>query len=121
MNDNTHEITLSLACREGILLRLLGLIERRGFRVTELSCHECADSLTVRLRVDGQRRAVEILLRQVRRLHDVCAADLVPQRTMARLPAPRRAPPIVPVSAVSRRSLSFMGIPDPTIPGPARQ
>ncbi len=112
MAEHGPEIILTLDRREGALVRLLGLIERRGFRVTDLGCRERAETLVVRARLDGGGRSAEILLRQIARLHDVRGAELVAQRPSPPPSLPRRPPTAIPASAVSRRSMSFLGIPD---------
>ena len=112
MSEPVHEMILTLDRQEGALVRLLGLIERRGFRTVELGCRERSDTLVVRVKLDGQRRAAEVLIRQIERLHDVRGAELVAQRPVTKLPAQRRPIVQIPASAVSRRSMSFLGIPD---------
>ena len=62
--------------RDGALLRLIGLVERRGFRVrgldTELSCD--GTCMEVELELSGPGRDVENLSRQVQKLLDVYSA-----------------------------------------------
>lgn len=68
---------------EGTLVRMLGLIERRGFHVrgVGLSGHESGEpaSMTVELTPRDAGRRLDILNRQLRRLHGVHAiATFVP-------------------------------------------
>jgi len=115
-----HEIHLSLNRSEGALLRVLGMIERRGFRVVDLGCHEHAEAVSVKLKLDGQRRVAEVLVRQIARLHDVRSTELLAPRPAPPAPRDRWLPPVIPASAISRRSLSFLGIPESISSGPAQ-
>ncbi len=105
-------LALTLTVAEGALLRALGTIERRGFRIADIACRGQPGALTVDLDVEGPRPTIEVLLRQLHRLRDVRAATLAPPRDAAP-PTPRRPAPTVPPEAIGRRSLSFLGIPDP--------
>ena len=65
------ELTLTLAPVEGALLRLLGLVERRGFPLGAIQSRTTPDGLDVRLTPAAVDRPGDVLLRQVLRLHDV--------------------------------------------------
>lgn len=62
---------IRLAPSEGALLRTLGLIQRRGFRVGELALRSETGGQVLNLSVDGPGRSPEVLARQIARLHDV--------------------------------------------------
>ncbi len=62
---------IQLTACEGALLRTLGLIQRRGFRVEELALKPDGDWQTLKLAVDGNGRCPAVLARQIARLHDV--------------------------------------------------
>ena len=81
------ELSLLLSNAEGALVRTLGLIERRGFRLGAMSTRPTPHglSLTVSLAADG--RPADILLRQIRRLSDVLEAALDVARPAFALPA----------------------------------
>ncbi|MBB5209280.1 ACT domain-containing protein [Chiayiivirga flava] len=87
------ELTLTLAPAEGALVRVLGLIERRGFRLGAIRSEPSPRGLDVFLQLPADRPG-DVLLRQVQRLHDVRAASLDIARSA--YPAAR---PNVPVPA----------------------
>jgi acetolactate synthase II small subunit len=62
---------------EGALLRTLGLIQRRGFAITELALREAGEGQLLRLAVNGNGRCPAVLARQVERLHDVASIERV--------------------------------------------
>ena len=67
-------IEIGFALHEGAVMRLLGLVERRGFEVRGISMAEAADgegaiALDVRARDSG--RSLEVVALQLKRLHDV--------------------------------------------------
>jgi len=66
-----HSLQIQLRSREGAVLRALGLMERRGFRLESLTVEEAAGdgrAMSVSLSSD---RPVDLLKRQLERLHDV--------------------------------------------------
>lgn len=65
---------------EGALVRILGLIERRGFVLRDLSVRdEDSDgALTVDFDARDQSRQVDVLARQVARLLDVKSVSIGP-------------------------------------------
>ena len=60
---------------EGALLRLLGVVERRGFMIKSVAMNEHADGGTASLIVEvvprGAERRLEVLVAFLRRLHEV--------------------------------------------------
>lgn len=66
-----HTLRMNLHKVEGALIRLLGLIERRGFAVTSMNA--CTDEHQVEVTVDifSTGRSVETLTRQIQKLYDV--------------------------------------------------
>jgi acetolactate synthase II small subunit len=65
-----HRIELGLSSAEGALLRMLGTVERRGFRITGCEVRQHGTGLAVKLELDGERDP-ELLCRQLQRLLDV--------------------------------------------------
>ncbi|HEX2140058.1 MAG TPA: ACT domain-containing protein [Woeseiaceae bacterium] len=70
------ELKLLLADREGALVRLLGLVERRGFRLGTITTRSTPTGTQLSLTLASDDRPVDVLLRQVERLHDVLEATL---------------------------------------------
>lgn len=71
-----YNLQIQLKSSEGGVLRTLGLIERRGFRIESMTLMEPGGdgrSLTVKVTSD---RAIELLKRQLARLHDVLWVDV---------------------------------------------
>ena len=77
------ELTLTLTPAEGALIRLLGLIERRGFPLGAIHTTPSDSGLNVRLRLPADGRSGDVLLRHVQRLYDVRDArmDLISARS----------------------------------------
>ena len=71
-------LELSLAIRdvEGALLRVLGTIERRGFRLAAVNTRPAPHGFDLELSIDADERPAEVLLRQVSRLHEVVRASI---------------------------------------------
>ena len=70
-----HVLNIQLRDREGAVLRALGLIERRGFRLHSMVVDEVAAAgreMSVRV---SSERPVELLRRQLERLHDVMRVE----------------------------------------------
>lgn len=106
------ELTLTLAPVEGALLRLLGLVERRGFPLGAIQSRTTPDGLDVRLTLAAVDRPGDVLLRQVLRLHDVRQARMhfIQPQPVAHLY--RSASPVFPrVEATGPRDF-----PTPTFP-----
>jgi acetolactate synthase small subunit len=68
-----HTLRMKIYKVEGALIRLLGLIERRGFAVTSMNAHadESAQHVEVTVHVHSAGRSVETLARQIQKLYDV--------------------------------------------------
>jgi acetolactate synthase II small subunit len=68
-----HTLRMNIQKVEGAIIRLLGLIERRGFSVTAMNAHSDDArqevEITVHLRATG--RSVETLAKQIEKLYDV--------------------------------------------------
>ena len=106
------ELTLLLANAEGALVRTLGLIERRGFRLGAMATRATPHGLQLTVAIADDARPADVLLRQIRRLHDVLEAALDVARPAFTLPASAIAPPIPALPKPSRRGMSFLGIPE---------
>ena len=65
------ELSLAIRDVEGALLRVLGTIERRGFRLAAVTTRRAPHGFDIDLSVDADERPAEVLLRQVLRLHEV--------------------------------------------------
>lgn len=70
------ELSLTLAPTDGALVRVLGLIERRGFKLGAMRSAPSPRGLDVFLQLPSDGRPGDVLLRQVQRLHDVRDATL---------------------------------------------
>jgi len=105
------ELKLLLANAEGALLRVLGTIERRGFTLGAMSTRATPHGLQLTLSLPGDGRPADVLLRQIRRLHDVLEAALDVARPAFALPV-SAIPPPAPMPKASRRGMSFLGIPE---------
>ena len=84
-NRPMPELHLLLADREGALVRLLGLVERRGFRLGAVTSCATAHGTRLSLTLASDDRAADVLLRQVARLHDVLDAALDVRRPAAQV------------------------------------
>ena len=109
------ELTLTLAPAEGALLRLLGLVERRGFPLGAIQTRPSPAGLDVRLTLPVDGRPGDVLLRQVQRLHDVREAriDFIqprPAATTWRAGAPA-FPRVEPAAARDIHSYPAGGLP----------
>lgn len=71
-----QHMSVGMHNRDGALLRLIGLVERRGFRVQGLDTEVSMDGtrMDVALTMSGRGRDVENLSRQVQKLFDVYSA-----------------------------------------------
>ena len=71
-------LVIEFAANEGALLRIIGLIERRGYRVCELELKEEQphSSLTILLEARDSTRRPDVLARQIGNLFDVRSVDL---------------------------------------------
>ncbi len=66
-----HAIELRLRAVEGSIIRTLGLAERRGFKLERISVEQQAESQLLHMVVSSPMRSIEVLTRQLERLHDV--------------------------------------------------
>ena len=70
-----EHIYVAFALKEGAILRILGLIERRGFRVCNITMRQTgpddAASMTLALDPHDATRNIAVLLPQLERLVDV--------------------------------------------------
>ena len=72
-----HTLQIQLRSSEGAVLRTLGMIERRGFRLESCTVGEAGgDGREMRICVSSDR-SVDLLQRQLERLHDVLWAERV--------------------------------------------
>lgn len=71
-----HTLQIQICAREGAVLRTLGLVERRGFRIESLTVAEAqGDGHAMRLTVRSDR-SIALLKRQLDRLHDVIWVEI---------------------------------------------
>lgn len=71
-----HHLQIQLRAGEGAVLRAIGLVERRGFRLESMRLAEVAGA-SQRLDLDvSSERPAELLKRQLERLHDVLSVEL---------------------------------------------
>ena len=100
---STH-FEIRLDHSEGAMLRCLGLIQRRGYTITEMAMRPCADGQALSMVIDTNGRSAETLMRQIQRLHDVVSVrnheEALPHHSLADymrafsrfLPMPARTP-----------------------------
>lgn len=69
-----------MAASEGALMRVLGTIERRGFRLRGCAVAADGDAFSVQIEVDGARDG-GLLCRQLTRLVDVWDAQVLDDRS----------------------------------------
>lgn len=71
----TDRISIEFATMEGAVMRMLGLVERRGFRIRGVSMNErpggTRGSLSLQLAPDNPARSLGVLAAQLGRLHGV--------------------------------------------------
>ena len=69
----TSYLVIDYAAAEGAVLRMLGLVGRRGFRVRGIAMSEEGEtgSLKLDLESDGADRSLDVLALQLGRLHEV--------------------------------------------------
>lgn len=72
---------------EGAMLRCLGLIQRRGYTITEMAMRGHADGQILSVVIDTRGRSAETLMRQIQRLHDVTSVrnheEALPNHSLA--------------------------------------
>ena len=71
-----HELRIELSAAEGAMLRAIGLVERRGFPVQSCTLHSVEDERRVLEMTVESGRPVQVLKRQLERLHDVLSVQL---------------------------------------------
>lgn len=73
------QLLVSFTPGEGALLRILGLIERRGFMLRDLSVRngDEAGSLIVNVEARDRDRPLDVLARQIERLVNVKSVSIV--------------------------------------------
>ena len=67
------QVTIDFNAAEGAVVRMIGLVERRGFRVRGIAMAEEADKSSMRLDVQplDDKRSLDVLALQLGRLHEV--------------------------------------------------
>lgn len=68
-----HTLRMNIQKVEGAMIRLLGLIERRGFSVTAMNARsdDAEQHVEVTMHVRAAGRSVDTLTRQIEKLYDV--------------------------------------------------
>ena len=72
----TDRIRIEFAHEEGAIVRILGSVERRGYRLTGLAMSGAV--LTIDLAPRDPGRRLDVLAAQLRRLHDVTSVTPFP-------------------------------------------
>lgn len=65
----TDRIRVGFRNDEGALVRILGLVERRGYKLERVAAEDNVLTLSITARDPGRR--LDVLAAQLRRLHDV--------------------------------------------------
>jgi acetolactate synthase regulatory subunit len=75
----SERLVVSFTPAEGAVIRMLGLLERRGYSLRGLAMEERADcaSMTIDLEPRDASRRVEVVARQLDRLVDVNSVSIV--------------------------------------------
>lgn len=75
-----HTLRMNIQKVEGAIIRLLGLIERRGFSVTAMNAHsdEAAQQVEITLQLRSTGRSVDTLTKQIEKLYDVRSVACLP-------------------------------------------
>jgi acetolactate synthase regulatory subunit len=107
-----YELSLSLSAAEGALVRVLGLIERRGFAFAGAEMSSANGGFSLRLRIAENGRPMDVLVRQIKRLPDVREASFAPARPAFAIPASSWQPMPARAPRPTRNGLSWLGIPD---------
>lgn len=74
----SNTLNIEIFETEGALLRLVGLIERRGFTISSMAMSAPSNGsarVTVELAARGTGRQIDVLTRQIERLFDVHAVS----------------------------------------------
>jgi len=70
----SHTLNIQIADQEGALVRLIGLIERRGYEILSMDKsmgQKGISAITVDIACRGGERRIDVLMRQIARLFDV--------------------------------------------------
>ncbi len=73
-----HALRMTLAPREGALVRVLGLIERRGFVPIRMGVEPSDNGNSELSLVVRSTRPIELLIRQLNRLLEVSCVEVMP-------------------------------------------
>lgn len=74
----TSNLSLIVRREEGVLVRVLGLVVRRGFEPVRVEAHLSAGDATLRVDMTLEsERSVDTLARQLRRLYDVDGVEVL--------------------------------------------
>lgn len=107
------ELNLVITNAEGALVRLLGTIERRGFRIDAVHSEPHPQGTRLRVALGTTARPADVLVRQLQRLVDVREVGLDIVRPSFSLPQPASVVDELSTLATrARRGLSFLGIPE---------
>ena len=107
------ELNLVITNAEGALVRLLGTIERRGFRIDAVHSEPHPEGQRLRVALGTTARPADVLVRQLQRLIDVREVGLDIVRPSFTLPKQAEsANELATIAGRSRRGLSFLGIPE---------
>ena len=73
----TTRLTLSFTKSEGALIRLIGMVERKGWEVCAISMDHAEQDgtaeMTLTLTPRDETRSLEVLCRHIEKMHDVSA------------------------------------------------
>jgi len=77
----SERIRIDFTLDEGAVLRILGLVERRGFRIVKIAMHQTGDGDTAAMTLDVEPRdagrQLAVLVPQLHRLYEVRSVGLV--------------------------------------------
>jgi acetolactate synthase regulatory subunit len=77
--ESNHKLNIGFSGAEGAFLRILGLMERRGYHLQSCTLNRNPDgNCNVEVVVKSERPG-DLLKRQLERLHDVQQVQLMPQ------------------------------------------
>ena len=73
-----HTLKLSVNAAEGAILRIIGLVERRGFLLVRIDAASAGDGgqFDMELDVVSPERSIDVLMRQLEKLFDVATVLL---------------------------------------------
>lgn len=93
-----HTLQIQLRATEGAILRALGMVERRGFRLEQVQVGEAqGDGHAVHIMVSGDR-PVALLKRQLERIYDIIWVEIETETTGSKAPNWNRGAGVRPVS-----------------------